>query len=62
LPRKVFGPDANGNGPDGKPWDAARRQQREAARGAPVNTAPAPHVDPSSAAPAAPAPADKPTE
>jgi hypothetical protein len=30
--RKEFGPDANGNGPDGKPWDTARRAQRQAER------------------------------
>ncbi|MBA3458073.1 MAG: hypothetical protein H0T42_33630, partial [Deltaproteobacteria bacterium] len=26
--RKPIGPDANGMGPDGKPWDPARRAQR----------------------------------
>lgn len=31
-PRKPIGPDANGNGPDGKPWDPERRAQRQAER------------------------------
>lgn len=30
--RKPIGPDANGNGPDGKPWDTARLAQRQAER------------------------------
>ncbi|MBS1122162.1 MAG: hypothetical protein H6Q90_4390, partial [Deltaproteobacteria bacterium] len=30
--RKPIGPDANGMGPDGKPWDPARRAQRVAER------------------------------
>jgi hypothetical protein len=33
-PRKPIGPDANGNGPDGKPWDPERRAQRQAERAA----------------------------
>jgi hypothetical protein len=30
--RKPIGPDANGLGPDGKPWDPERRAQRQAER------------------------------
>jgi len=37
-PRKPIGPDANGMGPDGKPWDPERRAQRQAERGAVVNS------------------------
>jgi len=33
-PRKPIGPDATGNGPDGKPWDPERRAQRQAERAA----------------------------
>jgi hypothetical protein len=33
-PRKPIGPDANGNGPDGKPWEPERRAQRQAERAA----------------------------
>jgi hypothetical protein len=33
-PRKPIGPDANGMGPDGKPWDPERRAQRQAERAA----------------------------
>ena len=33
-PRKPIGPDANGNGPDGKPWDPERRALRQAERAA----------------------------
>jgi hypothetical protein len=39
-PRKPIGPDANGMGPDGKPWDPERRAKRQAERatsGGPVN-------------------------
>jgi hypothetical protein len=36
-----MGPDANGMGPDGKPWDPERRTKRQAERaasgGGPVN-------------------------
>jgi len=32
--RKPMGPDANGMGPDGKPWDTERRAQRQAERAA----------------------------
>jgi hypothetical protein len=30
-----MGPDANGMGPDGKPWDPERRAKRQAERGTP---------------------------
>jgi hypothetical protein len=33
-PRKPIGPDANGLGPDGKPWDPERRAKRQAERAA----------------------------
>jgi hypothetical protein len=38
-PRKPIGPDANGLGPDGKPWDPERRAKRQAERGASGDTA-----------------------
>jgi hypothetical protein len=31
-PRKPIGPDANGLGPDGTPWDPERRAKRQAER------------------------------
>jgi hypothetical protein len=48
-PRKPIGPDANGLGPDGKPWDPERRAKRQAERatsgeGA-VNNEQAPNVE-----------------
>jgi hypothetical protein len=33
-PRKPIGPDANGLGPDGTPWDPERRAKRQAERAA----------------------------
>jgi len=39
--RKPIGPDANGLGPDGTPWDPERRAKRQAERQQqPVNTEP----------------------
>jgi hypothetical protein len=54
--RKPIGPDANGLGPDGKPWDPARREQRIAQRATPPQpmnqeTAPAVEVVSDPAAP-----------
>ena len=63
--RKPIGPDENGNGPDGKPWDTERRAQRQAERAAQRPGEPAtfvnsptvatveaaPHLDPSSTEP-----------
>jgi hypothetical protein len=37
-PRKPIGPDENGLGPDGTPWDPERRAKRQAERAEPVNT------------------------
>jgi hypothetical protein len=37
-PRKPIGPDANGLGPDGTPWDPERRAKRVAERQTNVNT------------------------
>ena len=61
-PRKPIGPDANGLGPDGQPWDPERRAkklaEREAAKAAnaqapteAVNAAPAPSVEAPAASP-----------
>jgi hypothetical protein len=36
-PRKPIGPDANGLGPDGTPWDPERRAKRQAERQPGVN-------------------------
>jgi hypothetical protein len=46
-----MGPDANGLGPDGTPWDPERRAKRQAERGTAVNT-----EAPTSVENAAPAP------
>jgi hypothetical protein len=35
--RKPIGPDANGLGPDGKPWDPDRRAKRQAERQVQMN-------------------------
>jgi hypothetical protein len=37
-PRRPIGPDANGLGPDGTPWDPERRAKRQAERQAKLNT------------------------
>jgi hypothetical protein len=40
-----MGPDANGMGPDGKPWDPERRAKRETERGVGVNSQPPANVE-----------------
>jgi len=50
--RKPIGPDANGMGPDGQPWDPDRRRKRLEERQAAVNAAPSGPVE----APVTPAP------
>ena len=62
--RKPIGPDANGNGPDGKPWDPERRAKMQAEREAKRAAGPTEMNAPQSApvegpAPAAEAPAPK---
>lgn len=57
--RRPLGPDANGMGPDGKPWDPERKTKRDAERAARVTeggqptAAPAPAAEPQSETPAA---------
>jgi hypothetical protein len=58
-PRKPIGPDANGLGPDGKPWDPERRAKRQAERAEQVNTGEAQSVE--AQTPSAPA-SETPTE
>jgi hypothetical protein len=43
--RKPIGPDANGLGPDGTPWDPERRRKRQEERAAKVNAAPTAPVE-----------------
>jgi hypothetical protein len=50
--RKRIGPDANGLGPDGTPWDPERRAKRQAERQDPVNAGVGAAVE----APSTPAP------
>jgi hypothetical protein len=62
--RKPIGPDANGLGPDGKPWDPERRARRVAERQMQVNapqdapveepSTPQPQPQPQPPTPAAP--------
>jgi hypothetical protein len=53
--RKPIGPDANGLGPDGTPWDPERRARRQAERRQQVNTEPGHAVEEAcSGAPGAP--------
>jgi hypothetical protein len=40
-----MGPDANGLGPDGTPWDPERRAKRQAERAPDVNTSQAAPVE-----------------
>jgi hypothetical protein len=53
--RKPIGPDANGMGPDGKPWDPERRARRVAERQMQVNAAEGAPVDAASPPPPTPA-------
>ncbi len=44
--RKPLGPDANGMGPDGKPWDPERKRKRDEERAARLSAAPAAEAAP----------------
>lgn len=55
--RKPLGPDANGMGPDGKPWDPERKRKRDEERAARLS-APTAAAEPAAAAPAAEAASD----
>lgn len=44
--RKPLGPDANGMGPDGKPWDPERKRKRDEERAARLSAAPATEAPP----------------
>jgi hypothetical protein len=62
-PRKPIGPDANGLGPDGTPWDPERRGKRQADRPAgegSMNTSEGSSVEGQTQA--APARSESPTE
>jgi len=54
--RKPIGPDENGLGPDGKPWDPERRAKRQAERATEHGAVNAPGSSPVEAQPAAEAP------
>jgi hypothetical protein len=56
-----MGPDANGMGPDGKPWDPERRAKRQAERADQVNSGTTGNVEAQTPS-AAGSPSDSPTE
>ena len=57
-----MGPDANGMGPDGKPWDPERRTQRQQEREANVNTGEGQSVEAQSPSAPAGGASESPTE